>query len=209
MRKLLCTVVLATVATPLFAQYAGPGVGTCRAYAERELRKDTAKVQAVVFDQNPELNIDRYTEKVGSQFVSSLLYGNGAIVYGGGVPSVEMTFVCLLADEKRAVFFYWFPRRDAPALARCRRGAESDTGKCLDTLMGIAEQELLDLYSKHTVEARQADAKAGNENASNTFRRGADTWKAYRDAECARRSAGNERKACMLDLTRRRALDLR
>jgi hypothetical protein len=41
-----------------------------------------------VFERDSELNIDRYTAKVGSQFVSSLLYGNGAIVYGDGVPAV-------------------------------------------------------------------------------------------------------------------------
>jgi len=193
---------------PADAQYAGPGVETCRAYAERDLKKGTAKIQAVVFEQDRELNIDRYTAKVGSQFVSSLLYGNAAIVYGGGVPATEMTFVCLLADEKRAVFFYWFPRRDAPALAQCRRGGGS-INQCLDTLLNVSEQELVELYSKYTIEARQADAKAGNENASNAFRRGADAWKAYRDAECARRPAGDERKACVLDLTRRRALDLR
>ena len=29
------------------------------------------------------------------------------------------------------------------------------------------------------------------------------------DAECARRSEGEARKACLIDLTRRRALDLR
>jgi uncharacterized protein YecT (DUF1311 family) len=194
---------------PALAQYAGPGVETCRAYAERDLRKGTAQFQAVVFEPDRELNIDRYTDKVGSQFVSSLLYGNGAIVYGGGVPAIEMTFVCLLADERRAVFFYWFPRRDAPALAQCRRGGAADANKCLDTLLGIAEQELLELYSRYTVEARQADANSGNDNASSAFRRGADAWKTYRDAECARRPAGDERKACILDLTRRRALDLR
>jgi uncharacterized protein YecT (DUF1311 family) len=161
-----------------------------------------------VFDHDSALNIDRYTAKVGTQFVSSLLYGNGAIVYGGGAPAVEMTFVCLLADEKRAVFFYWFPRRDAPALAQCRRSGASDTGKCLDTLLTIAEQELGALYTKHGADARQTDAKVGDENASAAFRRGADAWKVYRDAECARRPTGDERKACMLDLTRRRALDL-
>jgi len=209
MRNLIALLVLGACARPVFAQYTGPGVETCRAYAERDLRKGTAKVQAVVFEQDRELSIDRYTAKVGNQFVSSLLYGNGAIVYGGGAPATEMTFVCLLADDKRAVFFYWFPRRDAPALAQCRRGGGAAASQCLETLLNVAEQELVELYSRYTVDARQADAKAGNENASNTFRRSGDTWRAYRDAECGRRPAGDERKACMVELTRRRALDLR
>src|SRR5262249_4386687 len=112
MRRFLVALILGAGAMPALAQYAGPGVETCRAYAERDMKKGTAKVQSVVFERDRELNIDRYTAKVGSQFVSSLLYGNGAIVYAGGVPATEMTFVCLLADEKRAVFFHWFPRPD-------------------------------------------------------------------------------------------------
>ena len=208
MKKFLCAVVVSAAAMPAMAQYTGPAVETCRAYAERDARKGTAKVQAVVFEKDRDLNIDRYTAKVGNQFVSSLLYGNGAIVFADGVPATEMTFVCLLADEKRAVFFHWFARRDASALAQCRREG-GNTGPCLDTLLGVAERELIELYATHTVDVRQIDAKAGNENASNSFRRGADAWTAYRDAECARRPVGDERKACMVDLTRRRALDLR
>jgi len=209
MREFFGALLLAACATSAAAQYTGPGVEACRSYAERDVRKDNAKVQTVVFEQDRELNIDRYTAKVGSQFVSSLLYGNGAIVYGGGAPAVEMTFLCLLADDKRAVFFNWVPRRDAPAYAQCRRGDGAKPSQCLETLLNVAEQELTELYSKYTVDARQADAKAGNENASNAFRRGADAWRAYRDAECARRPAGDERKACVVELTRRRALDLR
>jgi uncharacterized protein YecT (DUF1311 family) len=207
MKKLLCALSLAACSMPALGQYAGPGVETCRAYAERQLRKDNSKIQSIVFERDQNLNIDRYTRNVGSQFVASLLYGNGAIVYAGTL-AIEMSFLCLLADDKRAVFFNWFPRRDAPALAQCRRSGGS-AGECLDGLLGIADQELTELYAKHTVEARLADAKAGDRNASNAFQRSVDSWRAYRDAECARRAAGDERKACILDLTRRRALDLR
>jgi len=207
MKKLLCALSLAACSMPALGQYAGPGVETCRAYAERELRKQNSRIQSVVFDRDQNLNIDRYTRNVGSQFVASLLYGNGAIVYPGTL-AIEMSFLCLLADDKRAVFFNWFPRRDAPSLAQCRRSGGSALG-CLDSLLTIAEQELTALYAKHAVEAREADATAGNQNASTTFQRSIDAWRAYRDAECTRRAAGDERKACMLDLTRRRALDLR
>jgi len=207
MKKLICALSLAACSMPALGQYAGPGLETCRAYAERELRKDNSKIRSIVFERDQNLNIDRYTRNVGSQFVSSLLYGNGAIVYAGTL-AIEMSFLCLLADDKRAVFFNWFPRRDAPALAQCRRSG-GNAGECLDSLLGIADQELTVLYAKHTVEARQADSKAGDQNASNTFQRSVDSWRAYRDAECARRAAGDERKACLLELTRRRALDLR
>jgi hypothetical protein len=182
------------------AQYSGPAVDTCLSYASKEIK------QKVVFDRDASLVIERYTRKAGSQFVSSLLLGNGAIVYPGGVP-VEMSFVCLLADEKRAVFFNWLPRRDAPVLAQCRRA--SGPAECLEALLQVAEQDLIQLYAKHFVDARQADSAAGNEERLISFRKSADTWKAYRDAECARRGAGEAHKACMVELTRRRALDLR
>ncbi|MGH8674026.1 MAG: lysozyme inhibitor LprI family protein [Burkholderiales bacterium] len=208
MKRVLCALALAACSTPGLGQYAGPGVETCRAYAERELRKENKAIQSVVFEKDRDLQIDRYTRNLGSQFVSSLLYGNGAIVYGGRAPAIEMAFLCLLADDKRAVFFHWSPRRDAPALAQCRRGGTS-AGECLDTLLQIAEQELTELYARHYVEAREADAKAGNEAALTAFRKSGDAWRAYRDVECARRPAGDERKACTLELTRRRALDLR
>jgi uncharacterized protein YecT (DUF1311 family) len=123
-------------------------------------------------------------------------------------PAVEMSFLCLLADEKRAVFFHWTPRRDAPVLAQCRRGA-GDIGGCLDTLLQVAEQDLTQAYAQRFQEARELDAAAKNEDSTNAFRKAAEAWRAYRDAECARRGAGDERKACMVELTRRRALDLR
>ena len=204
---------LSIIAIQARAQYAGPAVDSCLAFASNETRQSGAKAATLVFDRDRDLIIERTTRKMGSQFVSSLLHGNGAIVYPQGVP-VEMSFVCLLADEKRAVFFTWAPRRDAPVLAQCRRAA--DAAGCLDTVLQVYEQDLTQLYAKHFVEAREADAAARNENASNAFRRSADAFKAYRDAECARRAGttaasggGDAHKACMVELTRRRGLDLR
>jgi uncharacterized protein YecT (DUF1311 family) len=57
----------------------------------------------------------------------------------------------------------------------------------------------------------EADARAGNENASSAYRNAAVAWRGYRDAECARRgpAGSDEWRACMVDLTRRRYLDLR
>jgi len=188
------------------AQYAGPGVQTCLAYAQADERQHSNKPATVIFDRDTSLVIERYTRKLGSQFVSSILTGNGAITFERGV-AVEMSFVCLLASDKRAVFFYWLPRQEAPSLAQCKRGP--DAAECLDALQQIAEQDLTALYAQHFVDARQVDAKAGNENATAAFRRSSDAWRAYRDAECALRGGGEATKACVVDLTRRRALDLR
>lgn len=201
---------LAVVPVLSLAQYSGPALETCRAYAESEARRSGTGVTALVIDSDRDLHIERYSRKLGSQFIASVLFGNGALLLARG-PAVEMSFVCLLADDKRAVFFHWLPRREAPALAQCRRGGASDALDCLETLNLVTEQDLTQLYAQRFQEAREADVAAGNENAVSAFRRSNDAWRAYRDAECARRgAAGSEpHRACTVDLTRRRALDLR
>ena len=169
------------------AQYAGPAVETCRVYAEKEFKNP------VTFEKDRDLNIERYTRKVGSQFVSSVLSGHGAILRDGA-PALPFSFVCLLANETRAVFFHWLPRADAPALTQCRG---TGAGACLDGLLEAAERDLIQPY---------ANQYAGDRR--DAFRGSAEAWKAYRDAECARREGEEARKACRADLTRRRALDL-
>ena len=189
-----------------FAQYAGPAVESCLAYANKNLTQTGNEKASVLFDRDASLAIERYTKKAGSQFVSSLLAGNGAIVYPQGL-AIEISFLCLLASERQAVFFDWRSRRDAPVLGQCRRSKE--VAACLESLLQVAEQDLTVLYSKHFVEARQADAAAGNEARVTAFRKSADAFRAYRDAECARQAKGDAHTACMVELTRRRALDLR
>lgn len=189
------------------AQVSGPAVETCRAYGERELKKGGGNVASLAFDRDRALLIERYTRKMGNQFVSSILSGNGAILRSAG-PAVELSFVCLLANEKQALFFHWVPRHAAPALAQCRRGAAPDN--CLQLLLDLAERDVVEVAAFHFQDSLEADARAGNENASNAYRNAAATWRAYRDAECARRGAGGSDtwRGCMVDLTRRRYLDL-
>ena len=122
---------LAALALPAVAQYAGPGVKTCQAHAEREARKNGMASARIVFNSDADLIIEKYTRTVGSQFVSSILRGNGALMVDGQAPT-ELSFLCLLADEKRALFFDWLPRSDAPVLEQCRRTAEP--GPCVERL---------------------------------------------------------------------------
>lgn len=208
MRKLLLFALL--VPLHVGAQYTGPAVETCRAYAEREHRQDGNKEITVVFDNDRHLGIDRYSKKLGSQPVSSILYGNGSIVLPRG-QAAEMSFVCLLADEKRALFFYWSPRTDASALAQCTRSPlmRKDASACINALLQVAEQDLTQAYAGRYQEARDADARAGNQNASNSLRRSNDAWRNYRDAECARHAVKDVQQACLVDLSRRRLLDVR
>jgi uncharacterized protein YecT (DUF1311 family) len=190
------------------AQYAGPAVEACRAHAQQEQAQGAIAGTRVVIDNDRHLGIERYSRKLGSQPVASLLYGNGAIAPRKG-QAVEMSFVCLLADEKRALFFYWIPRLDAAALAQCTRGAKENAAECLDSLLQVIEQDLTQAYAARFQEARDADARSGGEAASNALRESNKAWLAYRDAECARRAAADERKACVADLSRRRLIDVR
>jgi uncharacterized protein YecT (DUF1311 family) len=212
MKRLL---VLACVVLPLpvMAQYNGPAVEACRAYALKELQRDGGKASDVVIERDPSLNIERYTRKVGNQMVSSVLSGNGAVVYENA-PSAELSFVCLLADDKRPVFFTWQARPNAPALAQCVRSEElrSNPGECLELLRRTAEQDLSLVYAHRFQEANER-----GERSLAAYRKANDEWREYRDAECARRrelapsgvAAEDYQSACLVELTRRRALDMR
>ena len=215
MMRIVIGVVAAFVSFSVTAQYKGPAVETCRAYAKREMARDGTRAKDVVFEPDEELQIERYTRKVGNQFVSSILRGNGAVVLDGA-PAAELSFVCLLANDKQAVFFEWLPRRNPSALAQCSR----DGGKprpCLETLLQVAENDLMQSYATRFQDARERDHGTGKDTFADIFRKSNDEWKQYRDAECARRrdfvpqgvAVEDHQLACVVELTRRRALDMR
>lgn len=214
--KFLLALLLPLVAN---AQYDGPGVETCRLYAQRQLLRDASTARGIVIERDQHLVIERYTRKVGSQFVSSILTGNGAVVFANNAPSAELAFICLLADDKRAVFFEWLPRRDASVIAQCTRD-DSTRGSprpCLQTLMEVSEADLTQAYASRLTDARQLDVAAGNEAASDRYRASNKAWLDYREAECQRRKdqtpagtdPGDYQLACIIELTRRRLVDMR
>jgi uncharacterized protein YecT (DUF1311 family) len=213
MKNAVLLIALTLFSLPLKAQYKGPAVEACRAYALKELQRGGNQAKVVVIERDQNLSIERYSGKVGAQPVSSILTGNGAVVYDG-TPSAELSFVCLLADEKRPVFFSWQPRPNAPVLAQCAR-SESLRGKerdCLELLLRTAEQDLSQVYAYRFQEANER-----GEKSLAVYRKANDEWREYRDAECARRreavpsgvSPDDYQAACMVELTRRRALDMR
>jgi uncharacterized protein YecT (DUF1311 family) len=201
-----------------FAQYSGPAVDTCLTYAKREAQREGAPPKDIVFDRDQNLMLERYTRKLGIQMVSSILRGNGAVVLDG-TPSAELSFICLLASDKQAVFFDWLPRISPSALAQCTRD-DNLRGKprpCLEHMLNVAETDLTQAYAAHFQAARERDHQKGNEAAVNAFRKANDEWRQYRDAECTRRreqtpkgvAADDYQLACVIELTRRRALDMR
>jgi len=186
------------------AQYDGPAVEACRAYAQQEQKREGAS-GSVVFERDQNLLIERYTRKLGTQFVSSILTGNGAVVFEG-VASAELSFVCLLASDKQPVFFNWLARQDSSAYLQCTRSAalRGKPRPCLEHLLRVAEADLGSVYA---LRFQEANEKGGAVIAA--YRKSNGEWREYRDAECARRADEDRKLACVIDLTRRRALDMR
>jgi uncharacterized protein YecT (DUF1311 family) len=210
--------VLFLFSSTAFAQYSGPAVDTCLAYAKREAERGGTSAKDIVFERNQNLSIERYTRKLGNQLVSSILRGDGAVVMNG-TPSAELSFICLLASDKQAVFFDWLPRANPSALAQCTRD-EALRGKprpCLEFVLNVAEGDLTIVYAHRFQEARERDEGTGKEASADAFRKANDEWRQYRDAECARRrdqapkgtAAEDHQLACVIELTRRRAIDMR
>jgi hypothetical protein len=129
-------------ASSAFAQYSGPALEACRAYAKNELAKGPARAD-VVLERDQNLVLGREARKLGAQQVGTVLTGNGAIVFDEA-PSAELSFICLLADEKRALFFEWLPRRNVSALTQCTRSVElrKDPRPCLEVLHRQAESDI-------------------------------------------------------------------
>ena len=191
-------------ASNCFAQYAGPAVEACRAYAQQEQKREGAS-GAVVFERDQNLVIERYTRKLGTQFVSSILTGNGAVVFEDA-PSAELSFVCLLASDKQPVFFNWLARHDSSAYQQCTRSAalRGKPRACLEYMLRVAEGDLGAIYGQRFQEANEKGSAV-----LAAYRKSNDEWREYRDAECARRADEDRKLACVVDLTRRRAWDMR
>jgi hypothetical protein len=90
------------------AGYDGPGVETCRSFGAAAFARDERGFRTLALVNDDDLIIERYTDQVGSQFVSSVLTGRATVTAEAGARAIR--FLCLLADDKRAVFFYPLPR---------------------------------------------------------------------------------------------------
>ena len=206
-------VLLAFYCCNALSQYSGPAVQACIDYAKREQKAGGGSARDVVFDRDQSLQIERYTRKLGSQFVASILTGNGAVVLDSA-PAAELAFICLLENEKKPLFFEWMPRPFAPAAAQCLRSAELQKSPraCYELLHRVAEQDLTLAYAQRFQEANER-----GDAAVAAFRKSNDEWKQYADAECARRrgiapagvAPDDYALACHVDLIRRRAQDMK
>lgn len=213
MKSLSILLVVLLLPFAAMAQYDGPAVEACRALAKKEAVRDGGTPHDVVILRDHELLMARYDRKAGSQHVSSVLTGNGAVVLPSS-PSAELAFICLLADAKRPVFFSWLPRRSVSAIAQCTRAPEmrAKPRECLEFLLRVAETDLIESYAQ-----RFQEAHAGGEASLAAHRKANDEWKQYRAAECARRrtaapagvDAEDVELACMIEISRQRGRDMR
>lgn len=211
--RLLLGILLLLTAASVKAQYDGPAVEACRKYAIKEGMRTGVPAQEVVFDRDANLLIERYTRKLGAQFVSSVLTGNGAVALNGA-PAAELSFICLLANDRTPVFFNWLPRQNAAAFAQCTRHAtmRGQLRSCLQTVERVTETDLAVAYAERF---QEANARGGAVLAA--YRKSTEAWREYRDAECARRrdqapqgvDPADFQLACVIDLSRRRVLDMR
>jgi uncharacterized protein YecT (DUF1311 family) len=112
------------------------------------------------------------------------------------------------------VFFNGLPRQNVSVLAQCTRAADlkGKTRPCLELLHRVAEMDVTQVYA---IRFQEANERGGAVLAA--FRKSNDEWREYRDAECARRKAHapqgvspeDYELACVVELTRRRGLDMR
>lgn len=89
---------------PAWAQYEGPGFSACMSYGEKQLMQD-GTIRSVVFVNDKDTVIEKFTQNVGSQFVSSILTGRLTVERNSG-KAQKLRYLCLLADDKTPVFFH-------------------------------------------------------------------------------------------------------
>ena len=104
-------------------------------------------------------------------------------------------------------------------MTQCMRddSVRENPRSCLETLLQVTEGDLTQLYAQRFQEANERDLAAGNQALTNAFRKSNQEWLQYRDAECARRREhtpegvrpDDYELACIVELTRRRLVDMR
>ncbi|MGE0200095.1 MAG: hypothetical protein AB7P76_03910 [Candidatus Melainabacteria bacterium] len=91
-------------------EYRPTTLGTCEAFANRQYavwnpdtfgRIDLDSVSAIE---------DKFEDQVGSQFISTVVSGTGELTSKDGESSYPIRYVCLLEDDRHALFFHTMDR---------------------------------------------------------------------------------------------------
>ena len=192
-------------------------VEACRAYAQARAGSATAtSAKDVVFERDQALcHRALRAARLGNQFVSSILTGNGAIVLRRDAQRAELS-LRLPARRRQARGVLPLDAAAERLRARAvhaRRGAARQVAR----LPGVPAAGRRAGPDRRSTRMRFQEAHEGGEKTLAAYRKANDEWREYRDAECARRrevapkgvSAEDAELACVVELTRQRGRDMR
>ena len=96
---LIATLILPSRAN---AQSPDPTVKSCQTYA-RELYREVKEIRQIQLIDDAKTRRDRFENKVGSQFISTEVMGNGRLMTQKGWQN--FSYLCLLESETKALYF--------------------------------------------------------------------------------------------------------
>ena len=168
---------------------ATPALDACQGFATRHYRQLNPEQFVSVQLLEEDVNQDKYEGKVGSQFVSTVLSGDGIWQDKTGGPS-NVRFICLLENPEKPVFVDLVEDGPRDPVDVCWDAFEpAGWGKmtqCLQDSLKREEAALADALNKAAQQAGQSLDKA---SAKKTLQESNARWAKYRDTECARRQA--------------------
>jgi uncharacterized protein YecT (DUF1311 family) len=188
-------------------------LSTCAQFANKRYQARQARQFERITLLPENLVVEKLNGKMGSQYISKVLSGNGVLKLKGAEP-LSIQFTCLLENDQKTVFFHATPKAAPSVTADPAKACEEqaptigEAVPCLDKVLQQEEQKLGSLEKK--VKAQ------GNSSAKQLLGLSSQEWKRYRDAECLRRLAvrtgGNHpditEYECKISKTRERIQDL-
>jgi uncharacterized protein YecT (DUF1311 family) len=189
-------------------------LSTCAQFANKRYQARQARQfeKITLLPQN--LVVEKLNGKMGSQYISKVLSGNGMLKLKGAEP-LGIQFTCLLENDQKTVFFHATPKATSSVPAAdpaktCEEHAPTigEAVPCLEKTLKQEEQKLGGLEKRIKSQ--------GNSNAKQLLGLSGQQWKRYRDSECLRRLAvrtgGNHpditEYECKIRKTRERIRDL-
>lgn len=194
------------------------GLASCQRYATQWYQQENPDTFQSITLSKQDLNEEKYEGKVGTQFVSTLLSGQGTLHYKGESPS-PVQFTCLLENDQKAVFFHTTESQKPDAAKTCwanfQPGDWSGLQNCLKQALNQEETQLKDLQTQATTWAQKVDERWQQAQAKSKLTQSVTQWQNYRDQECDRqdafRTGGNHpdvsRLECLLRKTEQRIQD--
>jgi|GEM_PF-871335 uncharacterized protein YecT (DUF1311 family) len=191
-------------------------LATCQRFAEQYYKRENPDNFLSLKLLDEDLQEDKYEDKLGSQFISTVLSGHGVWTGKDSGPA-NVRFTCLLENDKKAVFIHLVNDVDRNPVDVCwdrfEPGEWGKMSQCLQSALKREENKLADLLKKAEQQTSQSLTQAAAKQTLDTSNQ---QWTIYRDAECARRQAqvaGRNHPdvgefTCRINKTRERISDL-